>query len=196
VHAEVSTAVMDPDRAPVISMGDATDEELMQRFCAGDKAAFGELFERYLPRVRSFLRQMVRDSALADDLAQSTFLSMVRSKDRYLVGSKVAPWIFSIAGNAARDSLRRQSLGVEQMVDADVGVESQPIDHGLRRELENALSELPVNQREVVVLHKVQGLSFEQIADSIGITATAARIRAHRGYVRLRELLKHLEDVS
>ena len=192
----LSTAVQDPDRALVISMGETTDEELMQRFCAGDKAAFGELFERFLPRVRSFLRQMVRDSALADDLAQTTFLSVVRSKDRYVIGAKVAPWIFSIAGNAARDTLRRQALGVEQLVTADAAVESQPIDHGLRRELENALSELPVNQREVVVLHKVQGLSFEQIAESIGITATAARIRAHRGYVRLRALLKHLEDAS
>lgn len=175
-------------------MGEATDEVLMQRFCAGDKPAFGELFERYLPRVRSFLRQMVRDPALADDLAQTTFLSVVRSKDRYLEGAKVAPWIFSIAGNAARDALRRRSLGVEQLIEADASVESTPIDHGLRRELESALWELPVNQREVVVLHKVQGLSFEQVAAAIGITATAARIRAHRGYVRLRALLKHLED--
>jgi RNA polymerase sigma factor (sigma-70 family) len=176
--------------------GQTTDEELMQRFCAGDKAAFGDLFGRYLPRVRSFLRQMVRDSSLADDLAQTTFLSAARSKDRYVIGSKFAPWLFSIAGNAARDTLRRQSLGVEQLISADAPVESSPIDHGLRRELENALSELPVNQREVVVLHKVQGLSFEQIAESIGITTTAARIRAHRGYVRLRALLKHLEDPS
>lgn len=186
--------VKDPDRATAISMVEASDEQLMQRFCGGDKAAFGHLFERFLPRVRSFLRQMVHDSTLADDLAQTTFLSVVRSKDRYLEGSKVAPWIFAIAANAARDSLRRQALGVEQLVSADVGVESNPIDHGLRRELEGALAELPVNQREVVVLHKVQGLSFEQIGEAIGITATAARIRAHRGYVKLRELLKHLED--
>lgn len=175
-------------------MGDSTDEQLMERFCGGDKAAFGELFERYLPRVRSFLRQMVKDSTLADDLAQTTFLSVVRSKDRYLVGSKVGPWIFSIAANAARDTLRRSSLGVEQLVSADVAVESKPIDHGLRRELQSALLELPVNQREVVVLHKVEGLSFEQVGQAIGITATAARIRAHRGYVKLRLLLKHLED--
>src|SRR5204862_531283 len=52
----------------------------------------------------------------------------------------------------------------------------------------------PVAQREVVVLHKVEGLSFEQVAEAIGITSTAARIRAHRGYVKLRELLKHLEE--
>lgn len=175
-------------------MGEATDEQLMERFCAGDKAAFGELFERYLPKVRSFSRSMVRDGALADDLTQSTFLSVVRSKDRYLKGSKVAPWIFSIAGNAARDALRRQSLGVEKLVEADVAVEPSQVDPGLRRELEGALSELPVNQREVVLLHKVEGLSFEQIADAIGITATAARIRAHRGYVKLRSLLKHLEE--
>lgn len=175
-------------------MGEATDEQLMERFCAGDKSAFGVLFERFLPRVRSFLRQMVRDGALADDLLQTTFLSVVRSKDRYLKGSKVAPWIFSIAGNAARDTLRRQSLGVEKLVEADAAVEQSSSDPGLRRELEGALAALPVNQREIVVLHKIEGLTFEEIAEAVGITATAARIRAHRGYVRLRELLKHLEE--
>jgi RNA polymerase sigma factor (sigma-70 family) len=178
---------------------DPTDELLMERFCAGDKVAFGLLFERFVPRVRAFLYPMVRDRALAEDLAQTTFLSIVRSKDRFLAGSPVAPWIFAIASNAARDSLRRRTAGVEQLASdgapaPEIAVHSEPTDHGLQRELERALGELPVSQREVVVLHKVQGLSFEQVAEAIGITSTAARIRAHRGYVKLRSLLKHLED--
>ena len=181
-------------------MPEPTDEQLMERFCAGDKAAFGELFERFAPRVRAFLRPMVRDNALADDLSQTTFLSIVRSRDRYQKGAPVAPRVFAIAANAARDTLRRRSANVEQLSTsddsppADIAVEAMPTDHGLRRELQNALAALPAAQREVVVLHKVQGLSFEQVAEAIGITSTAARIRAHRGYVKLRSLLKHLEE--
>lgn len=180
-------------------MAEPTDEQLMERFCKGDKAAFDLLFERFVPRIRAYLRPMVRDPALAEDLAQTTFLSVVRSRDRYLQGSPVAPWLFAIAANAARDSLRRKARGIEQLSTGtgpppEVAVESQPIDFGLRRQLHNALQALPVSQREVVVMHKVQGLSFEQVAEAVGITSTAARIRAHRGYVKLREILKHLEE--
>lgn len=176
-------------------MADLTDEQLMENFCRGDKAAFAVLFDRFVTRVQSFLRPMVHDPALAEDLTQATFLSVVRSRDRYLTGSPVAPWIYTIAANAARDALRRRAVERKSAPDVvEQAVESQPTDHGLRRQLQTALQELPVSQREVVVLHKVQGLSFEQVAEAIGITATAARIRAHRGYVKLRSLLAHLED--
>jgi RNA polymerase sigma factor (sigma-70 family) len=179
-------------------MGDPTDEQLMERFCTrGDKPAFAEVFDRFAHRVRAFLRPMVHDPALAEDLTQTTFLSIVRSRDRYLIGSPVAPWIFTIAANAARDALRRRRIEQKFAPEAEEAVvHSEPADHGLRRQLESALQELPVSQREVVVLHKVQGLSFEQVAAAIGITSTAARIRAHRGYVKLRSLLAHLDDAS
>ena len=179
-------------------MAEPTDEQLMERFCTGDPSAFEALFDRYLTRVQSFLRPMVRDPALAEDLTQATFLSVIRSKDRYLKGALVAPWIFTIAANAARDCLRRKTVeriaaNAEQ---PETSVAPDPVDHGLRRQLEAALQQLPVGQREAVVLHKVQGLSFEQVAEAIGISATAARIRAHRGYVILRTLLAHLEDAT
>ena len=167
----------------------------MERFCTGDKAAFPILFERYVGRVQAFLRPMVHEPALAEDLTQATFLSIVRARDRYTLGAPVGPWILTIAANAARDALRRRRVERNAPPEADEPiVHSQPTDHGLRRELEAALQELPVSQREVVVLHKVQGLSFEQVAQAVGITSTAARIRAHRGYVKLRALLAHLED--
>src|SRR5687768_5651896 len=105
----------------------------MDRFCRGERGACEALFDRYLARVRAFLRPMVRDAALAEDLTQSTFLSVVRSKDRYLSGSPLAPWIFTIAANAARSALRRRNL--ERATQDDAGEEDSvtisPIDHGL-----------------------------------------------------------------
>jgi RNA polymerase sigma-70 factor (ECF subfamily) len=62
-------------------------------------------------------------------------------------------------------------------------------DPGQRRRIEQAFAKLPAQQRECVILHKLEGLSFEQIAQMLDISETAARIRAHRGYERLRELL-------
>jgi RNA polymerase sigma-70 factor (ECF subfamily) len=179
-------------------MGDATDEELMQRFCAGDQRAFEVLYDRLAPGVQGFLTPMVRDAATAEDLLQATFLSVIRSRDRYAPGSPVSAWVYAIAANAARDVLRKRARGLEDLErtatgQADLAVESVQGDPGLRRQLEVALLELPQAQREAVVLHKVQGLSFEQIAASLGTSATAVRIRAHRGYEKLRKLLAHLE---
>jgi len=173
-----------------------TDELLMERFCRGDEASFDALYFRLAPQVKGFLTHMVRDRALAEDLVQTTFLSLVRSRDRYQIGSTVASWVFAIAANAARDALRHQRLKVEVSDDSQVdhGIEVPMGDPGLRTELEAAFAQLPPPQREAVLLHKVHGLTFEQIATALGTTSAAARIRAHRGYERLRALLSHLES--
>jgi RNA polymerase sigma-70 factor (ECF subfamily) len=167
----------------------------MERFCAGDQAAFGELFKRLGPLVQRFLWPMVRDRALAEDLTQTAFMSVIRSKDRYEQGAPVAPWVLTVAANAARDTLRRR--GREQAVTPateERTVDPEAADPGLRKVIEGALAELPAAQREAVILHRLQGLSFEEIAAVLGTTSGAARIRAHRGYERLRELLHHLES--
>ncbi len=180
-------------------MAEPTDEQLMERFCQGDDTAFDTLFSRHGPRVNALMRTMVRDQALAEDLVQTTFLSIVRTRDRYPHGAPVVPWIFTIATNAARDVLRRKGLKIEELtatgetpreVAAPTG--SPESDPGLKRALDDALGKLPASHREAVVLHKVQGLSFAEIAETLGITSQAARLRAHRGYEKLRELLAPL----
>jgi len=173
-----------------------TDEELMERFCDGDNTALETLFDRHANGVHGFLARMVRNGALADDLLQSTFLSVVRSADRYRRGSPVLPWLLTIAANAARDSLRRERLGVEVLANEtgmpDGSVTQSFSDPGLRKRIEEAFAQLPPQQREAVVLHKLEGWSFAQIAQTFDISETAARIRAHRGYEKLRELLGDL----
>ncbi len=168
----------------------------MEQFCRGNHAAFETLFDRLAPQVKNFLTHMVRDRTLAEDLLQTTFLSVVRSKDRYQTGATVAPWVFAIAANAARDALRHQNLRVEvsETEQPDQPVEATVGDPGLRTAIENAFAALPASQREAVILHKVQGLTFEQIAEVLDTTPAAVRIRAHRGYERLRALLAHLES--
>jgi RNA polymerase sigma factor (sigma-70 family) len=180
-------------------MTEPTDEHLMDRFCRGDNSAFDTLFNRHGPRVNALMRTMVRDPALAEDLVQTTFLSIVRTRDRYPAGAPVVPWIFAIASNAAKDVLRRKGLKVEELSatgepprDVAAHTGSPETDPGLRRALDDALEKLPASHREAVVLHKVQGLSFQEVAEALGITSQAARLRAHRGYEKLRELLAPL----
>ena len=88
--------------------GQESDDALMARFCRGDEAAFGVLYDRYAPQLEAFLRRLVRDQTLAEDLLQTTFLSFVRARGRYVATAGLRAWIFSIAANAGRDALRRR----------------------------------------------------------------------------------------
>ena len=172
-------------------MAEPTDEELMERFCDGDGRAFEALYARHARPVQSFLQRMVGDAAAAEDLLQVSFLSVIRSPDRWRRGSRVAPWLFSIAANAARDALRRRRRTPEDP-GADVPErpsEETPSDPVLQQRLSAALQELPLPQREAVVLHRVLGWTFEEMSGALGVNAATLRVRAHRGEERLRQRL-------
>ena len=177
---------------------ESSDEELMRAFRDGDDAAFDLLFERHSRPLHGFLLRMAGDRVAAEDLVQVTFTSLIRSKDRFLDRTPFKPWLFTIATNAAREAHRRRQVRVrahEAQLDApELSVDPPSFDSGLQRQLSDALTQLPAAQREAVVLHKVEGLTFEEVAEVLGVTASAARLKAHRGYARLRELLAHLKD--
>ncbi|MDY7230382.1 RNA polymerase sigma factor [Hyalangium rubrum] len=178
-------------------MGSLTDEELMERFCQGDEAAFEALFGRHAGRVQGFLARMVRDGPLAEDLLQQTFLSVIRARGRYELGTRFIPWLMTIAANAARDALRHQrhvEAWSSQRPAAPASVPPGVGDPGVRRHIQDALQQIPPDQREAVILSKVEGWSFEEIATMRGITVGAARLRAHRGYEKLRQLLDGLGE--
>ena len=178
-------------------MDPGSDDTLMQRFCAGDEAAFDMLYQRYATPVLAFLARMVRDDALAEDLLQTTFVSFVRARGRYAPGTSVRAWVFAIAANAGRDALRRRRSSPERLspegAPPDAPAEPvAPSDPAAARAIRDALMQLPVEQREAVVLHKLEDLSFEEVAAALGITVGAAKVRAHRGYQRLRKILEPL----
>jgi RNA polymerase sigma factor (sigma-70 family) len=181
--------------------GAVLDEQLMERIQEGDRNALGELFERHALALQAFLLRMVRDRALAEDLVQVTFLSVFRSARGYQRDRKVAPWLFSIAANAARDSLRRTKLHGRAMgMTADDSLfdhnEQPPLtEPSHRRALQRAFAQLPTLQRQCVVMRRLEHLSFAQIAALLDISETAARLRAHRGSQQLRVLL-HVEHAE
>jgi RNA polymerase sigma factor (sigma-70 family) len=171
------------------------DEMLMERFVGGESAAFDALFARHAARVHAYLRRMVGPST-ADDLTQVTFLSVVRSRSRFQRGARFRPWLYAIASNAARDHVRRARFErpsddgetPEQMT------ETLLPDPALEKAVHAALAQLPEQQREAIVLHRFAGFSFGEIAETLGLSESAVKVRAHRGYVRLRVLLAHLGE--
>lgn len=168
---------------------------LMERFLGGDGSAFDALFARHAARLHAYLRRMVGPTT-ADDLTQTTFLSVVRSRDRFQRGARFRPWLYAIASNAARDHLRRARF--EQPSDdgepPEQAVETPLPDPPLKKAVHAALTQLPVQQREAILLHRFEGFSFSEIAETLGLSESAVKVRAHRGYVRLRLLLAHLGE--
>ena len=166
----------------------------MERFCQGDAQAFDALFSRYAGAVHGYLTRLVGSVSAAEDLTQATFLSLVKARGRYLRGSPFKPWLYAIATNAARDHLRRRkpedlTAGGELPRDAEAEAPAES-DAGLEKVVRQALERLPENQREVIVLHRFEGMSMSEIADALGASESAVKVRAHRGYEKLREWLR------
>jgi RNA polymerase sigma factor (sigma-70 family) len=175
-------------------VADPSDEALMRRYVAGEQAAFGELFARYAPRLTRLMRRDLGDQD-ADDLVQQAFLQFHRARFDFKEGAAVRPWLYTIALNLKRQQFRR--LGRKR----DTVLEEETLAHAggdpeaaLRdAQLRAALDALPEPQREAIVLHWFEGLTFPEIAQIVGTKLGAVRVRAHRGYRRLREILEAAE---
>lgn len=172
----------------------ADPKVLMQRYQDGDAGAFRELYALVAPRLLGYLLKMARSRALAEDLLQQTFLKIHRARGAYVQGADPLPWIYSIAHRTFIDEARKKKRAIvntagDDVPDVAAPVPDEPIDPELAREALDALAQLPVQQREAVVLTKLDGKSVAEAAEIAGTTVGAMKVRAHRGYEALRKLL-------
>lgn len=175
----------------------------MAAYVAGDPAAFEALFARHAPALLGMLMRHLRSRAEADDVLQQTFLQLHRARLDFRPGSELRPWLYTIAMNAMRERFRRASRKREAPLgpgDEDrLRTEGDPLEEQqeaarARTRLHAALQTLPANQREVIELHWFQGRPFTEIAAIVGSTLSAVKVRAHRGYERLRKTLAEGDD--
>jgi len=101
---------------------EATDADLVAAIRAGDDRAFEELYQRYFPRISSFVCRMLHDTAGCEDVAQDAFMSALRRMRATDTEINFKPWIYQIARNAAIDAHRRRTHAVEVSMDADDGL--------------------------------------------------------------------------
>jgi len=174
----------------------------MQRYCDGDAGAFRELYARVAPRLLGYLLKMARERALAEDLLQQTFLKVHRARSAYVRGADPLPWIYSIAHRTFIDAARKHQRAVvrvgevEDLPEVPAGLTGESTDGDeVRADPElvsaalDALAALPAQQREAVVLTKLDGKSVAEAAAIAGTSVGAMKVRAHRGYEALRRLL-------
>jgi RNA polymerase sigma-70 factor (ECF subfamily) len=183
------------------------DAALMLRVRQGDTAAFAELVEKYKQPVTNVAARMLRDPTEAEDLAQNVFVQVYKSAERYRVASKFSTWLFTIVRNLCLNEIRRRSRHPADSMDAGhPDQEDQPwhqfedkksapppenVLHGeLESKIEEALAELPENQRLAMVLCRQDELSYEQIAEVLDCSLPATKSLIHRARETLKQKLK------
>ncbi len=165
-----------------------SDEQLIQWVAAGDRSCLGTLFERHYRGVYRFCLQMTRNRATSEDLAQETFLKMMKSAKTYRGQGSFKAWMFNIARNLTYDHLRRQKRreltpaqdeAVQELVDAR-SAERTAAGEEMLLQLVQALSGLSDSAREIIWLGRFEFSGYDDLGKALGCSAGAARVRMHR----------------
>ncbi len=171
-----------------------TDEELMSDYRAGDRHAFRALFDRYAPLLQRIVSRDMNRPEEARDIVQQTFLQLHRARADFRADGRFRPWVVTIAMNLKRQYFRQWKRRGAVTDDLEGGREpvseaEDPSAAALAQQVRAALLELPEDQRDAIVLHWFEGFSFPEVAEIVGAKTSAVKVRAHRGYERLREIL-------
>jgi RNA polymerase sigma-70 factor, ECF subfamily len=172
------------------------EANLIQRWQRGERAAFEELVRAWEGPLGRFLQRMVGSTETAQDLLQELFLRVYLNAGKFRDQGEFKPWLYRIALNLARDHARKQARQMATRIDfaAEVASKSPSSDDelSLREESEQvrqALSELPEQLREVVVLRHYEDLSFEAMARMLEVPATTLKSRFQVAMKRLEQQL-------
>ncbi len=181
-----------------------SDDQLLSQFLAGDERAFETLVGRYEAPLRKLVYGLVRDWALAEDVAQDAFLRVYQKASTFRGGSPFKAWLCRIAINRAHDELRRiRRKGEISLESAAIGrleldegrtssAEALASARELERHVARALSEMRQEYRTALMLREMEGLTYREIAELLEWPLGTVQIRVHRGRLELRSRLGQL----
>ncbi len=174
-------------------MNRKSDAELL-RAARDDAGAFREVYDRHADRIHRFQLARTGDADAAHDLTAETFAQAWLSRRRFRdeAGGSAAPWLYAIAAHVLSGSVRRarleraacDRLGLLERLDREpAAVEPEP---AWLDGLDEALADLPASQRDALRLRFADDLTYDEVADRLGTTPAAARVRVHRSLASLR----------
>jgi RNA polymerase sigma-70 factor (ECF subfamily) len=167
--------------------------ELLERFAAGDLDAFESLFRQYQGEVYRWVMRIVRDAAVAEELTVEAFWRAHKAQAGFDPQNNFRAWLRRIATNLALDHLRKRRPCVA--LPEDLAAEQSPdsaVQQQTRAALRKAFAELPPRLRVVAQLGLIEDESYAEIADALGISAGAAKLRMFRAVRLLRKTLQRL----
>ena len=172
--------------APTATAAETVKPEaiIVERVCAGDKEAFGELYKTFAPLVHGIILARVPYDEV-DDLAQEVFLSAFKNLHTLRDQNAVGAWLSMIARNRAVE-FYRQSRPTEELSE-EISQKDNPREEA--REILAAIRSLPDAYKETLVLRLVEGMTGQEIAERTGLTPESVRVNLHRGMKLLRQKL-------
>ena len=186
-----------------------SDEELMLACKADNGAALEEIYRRYYKQIYGFVYRNTNRKELTEDIVQEAFLRVYRSRKSYKPTAKFAVWLYRIVRNLCIDEGRRYwNRNVSREAESTLVEDQQsPIDlltadeKDVRQRMDEAndmntiraaVDQLSPEQREVILLNKFQGLSYQEIAEIIDSNTESVKQKAYRAHLKLREMLEPL----
>jgi RNA polymerase sigma-70 factor (ECF subfamily) len=183
-----------------------TSADLVTRVCQGDADAFRLIFERYSRPVISFIYDMVSDRGLAEELTQETFVRAFRAIHTMRAETKLSTWLFGIARNVARESLRARARANNHVDLADKSVmdlsddKPAPVEGLLSKELNGlirrSLAGLDEDKRLVFTLKVLHQCSYEEIAAITGFSLAKLKTDLHRARAEMRKKISPYAGVG
>ena len=181
-----------------------SDKLLLEMYQQGNREAISQLLERHTRRVRDYIRMLVKDNDVAEDLTQEVLIKVVKVIDegRYIDKGRFLPWLLRIAHNRVLDYFRAQKqvrsvsessagfdiLGSKNF--AEPSIEDQIISEQCAEEIRALVEELPEEQRDVVRMRYYEGLSFKEIAEQTGVSINTALGRMRYALINMRQIIK------
>jgi RNA polymerase sigma-70 factor (ECF subfamily) len=188
-----------------------SDSNVVQLFLDGEDRAFAELVHRYDKRLQNFVYRTVGDRERAEDLVQETFVRVYRHLNRFDQARKFSTWIYTIAGNLAKNELRNRSrnpLVLFQAIMKNWESDYRPLEwedprnrpddlyrkRFLREKVNEAVDQLPAHHRTVFVLRELHGKSYEEIAEITGCNLGTVKSRLNRARNNFARIIAPMVD--
>jgi RNA polymerase sigma-70 factor (ECF subfamily) len=181
-------------------MTDTDDRLLLERIAERDRVAFEAFFHMHAPSVHRFVRDLVRDDGLAEELTSDVMVEVWRGAARYAGRSRVRTWLFGIAHHKAIDALRRrraETLPLDGLVatpSSFEGPEEAAVRAAERSRLDDALATLSIEHRAVLELTYLEGFSQAEIAEIVSCPLATVKTRAFYAKARLRDAFAPAEE--
>ncbi len=187
------------------------DSSLVAQFMGGEKRAFSELVTRYHVRLLNFIYRTIGDRDRAEDLVQETFIRVYRHLHRFDQSKKFSTWVYTIAGNLAKNELRNRSrnpLVLFQSLKTSWDADHRPLEwedntyrpddlfrkRHLKETIDRAVAQLPDHHRVVFVLRELEGKTYEEIAEITGVNLGTVKSRLNRARNNFAQIIAPLLD--
>lgn len=187
----------------MVAVDNDRDSMLIKAYMAGDESAISTLFSQYKSRIYNYILLVVKNGVIADDIFQELYIKVSQSlkKGKYTDNGKFLSWVLRIAHNQIIDHYRlikqRKSVSIEDhkiatesdQMAIEMSIEDRMISQQVKTDIRRLVDDLPMEQREVVIMRHYLDMSFKEIASNTGVSINTALGRMRYALINLRKMI-------